>query len=144
MDISFSVPVSGTIHIEGDSMTITVNKAETRVFIPFPDYSSKFSELEPGETMDSILLKAAKEFVLEFQYNSFSGPELYELAISKHPRINKNSFLSRIIASTPNHPSYHHFASGKDYFNKIGRGLYQLNDRYLLDANGLPLLSNNP
>jgi hypothetical protein len=64
--------------------------------------------------------------------------------MENNPRLNKRSFLSRVIAGTPNHPSYHHFASGKDYFEKIGKGLYQLNSRYLPDQNFQEFMGDNP
>ncbi|MFC2027028.1 hypothetical protein ACFLUX_03590 [Chloroflexota bacterium] len=144
MDVSFSIPVSGTIHIKDGSMTITVNKAETKLSIPFPEYSIKFSELGPGETLDKVVLEAARELVTSMNTDRFSARDLFEFAIEKHPRLNKSSFLSRIVASTPNHPSYRHFASGKDYFEKIGRGLYQLNSRYLPDPITPTLFTSNP
>ncbi len=133
MDIPFSIPVTGVIHLDGDKVTITVNRAETSVDVPFPAMSSQYSRLGPGQSMDSVILEAARIYVKESQTNRFSGPELFEVALESNPRLNKRSFLSRVVAVTPNHPSYHHFASGKDYFQKIGRGVYQLDGRYLLD-----------
>lgn len=144
MEIPFSIPVSGIIHLDGDRVTITVNRAETTVDVPFPAMSSRFSKLEHGQSMDSVILETARKYVEEFQINSFTGPELFEFAQENNPRLNKKSFLSRIIAVTPNHPSYHHFASGKDYFEKIGRGVYQLNPRYLLDPITPAIYPNKP
>ena len=143
MDIPFSIPVTGVIHVEEDSLTITANKVETKVFVRFPSYTTQSSRLEPGETMSDVVLQAAQEFVRTNNTNRFSGPELFEMASQKHPRLNKASFLSRIVAVTPNHPSYRHFASGKDYFVRVGKGLYQLNKRYFLDAYGLPKSDRN-
>ena len=135
MEISFSIPVSGVIRLDGDRVTITVNRAETSVDVPFPAMSSQFSKLEPGQSMDSVILDAARKHVRDSQTNRFNGPELFEVALEHNPRLNKRSFLSRVIAVTPNHPSYHHFASGKDYFRRIGKGLYELSDRYVQGYN---------
>ena len=135
MEISFSIPVSGVIRLDGDKVIITVNRAETTVDVPFPAISSQHSRLEPGQSMDSVILDAAREYVRKFLGNQFSGPELFEVALEHNPRLNKRSFLSRVIAVTPNHPSYHHFASGKDYFSRIGKGLYELNNRYVQGYN---------
>ena len=143
MDLSFSIPVTGVIHMEEDGITITVNKAETKVSVQFPTYTNQSSRLEPGETMSDVVLQAAQDFVRTNTTNRFSGPELFFVASQKHPRLNKASFLSRIVAVTPNHPSYRHFASGKDYFKKVGKGLYQLNSKYFLDAYGLPVSDRN-
>jgi hypothetical protein len=143
MEIPFSIPVTGVIRLDGDRVTITVNRAETSVDVPFPAMSSQFSRLEPGQSMDSVILGAAKEYIRNFRINQFNGPELFEVALEHNPRLNKRSFLSRVIAVTPNHPSYHHFASGKDYFERIGKGLYQLNSRYFPDTNMQGLFPNN-
>ena len=144
MEIPFSIPVTGVIRLDGDRIIITVNRAETAVNVPFPAMSSQFSRLEPGQSMDSVILDTAREHVRHSQTNRFNGPELFEVALEHNPRLNKRSFLSRVIAVTPNHPSYHHFASGKDYFERIGKGLYQLNSRYLPDPNMQGLFPNNP
>ena len=130
MDIAFSIPVTGVIHLDGDTVTITVNRAEIKLDVPFPAVSTQYSRLEPGQSLDSLILETAKEYVRHLDVNRFTGPELYEFALEKNPRLNKKSFLSRVVAVTPNHPSYKHFASGKDYFSRIGKGLYRLNDRY--------------
>jgi hypothetical protein len=143
MEIPFSIPVTGVIRLDGDRVIITVNRAETSVDVPFPAMSSQFSILEPGQSMDSVILDAAREYVKHSQNNRFNGPELFEVALEHNPRLNKRSFLSRVIAVTPNHPSYHHFASGKDYFEKIGKGQYRLSSRYLPDPNAQGLFANN-
>jgi hypothetical protein len=45
----------------------------------------------------------------------------------------RNSWAGHVIASAPNHPSYNHFATKKDYFRYLGNGTYKLEDRYLKD-----------
>jgi hypothetical protein len=55
------------------------------------------------------------------------------ISLEKYPELKRGSFLSRVIASTPDHPSYKHHKSGRDYLSRIGEGLYWLDERYVLD-----------
>ena len=129
-EISFSIPVSGVIHIDGDVVTITINKADTIVTLgPEVRLGGRIS-FESGKTMFDIILETAQELVRQKRVNRFSPPELYAEAIEKYPQLKRNSFISRIIASTPNHSSYKHYKSNSDYFTYTGPGLYELNDRY--------------
>lgn len=129
-EISFSIPVSGVIHIDGDVVTITVNKADTIVTLgPEVRLGGRIS-FESGKTMFDIILETAQEIVQREGVNRFSAPDLYHEAIMTYPDLKRNSFMSRVIASTPNHSSHKHFAAKKDYFSCIGSGLYELNDRY--------------
>jgi len=50
--------------------------------------------------------------------------------LGKYPELKRNSFMTRVIACTPNHSSYKHYTSKRDYFNHIGPGLYRLSDQY--------------
>jgi hypothetical protein len=128
--ISFSIPVSGVIHIDGDIVTITVNKADTIVTLgPEVRLGGRLS-LESGKTMFDIILETAREIVKRKGDNQFSAPELYYEASMNYLELKRNSFTSRVIASTPNHSSYKHYASKRDYFSYIGPGLYELNERY--------------
>lgn len=133
MEITFSIPVTGVIHLDGDKITITVNRAETTVDIPFSNMSRQFLKPVSRQSIDSVVLEAARKYVKKYQTNRFSGPDLFKLAVEIKPGLNKRTFMARMIAVTPNHPSYHHFPSGKDYFEKIGKGQYQLVGPYLPD-----------
>jgi len=135
MEIPFSIPITGVINLDGDTVTITVRGAETKVDVPFPTFSTQYSRLEPGKSMDSVILEAAREYIKTYNENRFTGPDLFAVALDKNSRLNRRSFLSRVVAVTPNHPSYHHFASGKDYFKRIDKGVYELNDRYKPNPN---------
>ena len=42
--------------------------------------------------------------------------------------------MTRVIACTPDHSSYKHYTSKRDYFSHIGVGMYKLNDRYMADT----------
>ena len=129
-EVPFSIPVSGVIRVDGDEVTITVNRADTIVSLgPEVRLGGRIS-FESGKTMFDIILETAREVVKRKGVNRFAAPELYAEALGKYPGLKRNSFTSRVIASTPNHSSYKHYTSNRDYFSHIGPGLYELNDRY--------------
>ena len=133
-EIPFSIPVSGVVRIDEDSATIVVNKAETIISL-FPEAQPGRSlSLGPGKTMYDIILEAAREVVQRKGFNRFSAPELYAEALANYPELKRNSFVTRVIACTPDHPSYKHYTSKRDYFSHIGVGMYKLNDRYTADT----------
>lgn len=134
-EISFSIPVSGIIRIDEDSITITVNKAETVIHLePIPRKEKRIS-LEKGRTMFDIVLDAAKTFVEETGTNRFTAAELYHTALDKHPTLNlkRNSWGAHVISCAPEHPSYMHYTSRRNYFSYIGKGLYRLSAHYGLE-----------
>jgi hypothetical protein len=122
-EVPFSIPVSGVIRVDGDEVTITVNRADTIVSLG-PEVRLG------GKTMFDIILETAREVVKRKGVNRFATPELYAEALEKYPGLKRNSFTSRVIACTPNHSSYKHYTSNRDYFSCIGPGLYELNDHY--------------
>ncbi len=133
-EVPFSIPVSGVVRIDGDLVTITVNRAETSVSLgPEVRLGGRIS-LEPGKTMFDIILETAREVVRQKGVNRFSAPELYHEALEKYGELKRSSFTSRVIACTPNHPSYKHYTSNRDYLSRIGPGLYELSDRYMEDV----------
>ncbi len=133
-EVPFSIPVSGVVRIDGDLVTITVNRAETSVSLgPEVRLGGRIS-LEPGKTMFDIILETARGVVQQKGVNRFSAPELYHEALEKYGELKRSSFTSRVIACTPNHPSYKHYTSNRDYLSRIGPGLYELSDRYMEDV----------
>ena len=132
-EVPFSVPVSGIIRLDGNSVTVVVNRAETSVLLWPEAEPGKPITFGPGKTMYDVILEAAREVVRRKGVNRFSAPELYHEALDKYPALKRNSFMSRVIASTPDHPSYKHYASRRDYFSHIGPGLYKLKDAYRLE-----------
>jgi len=130
-EVPFSIPVSGVIRIDGDEVTITVNRADTTVFLGPEVRAGGRISLESGKTMFDILLEAAREIVKRKGVNRFTASEVYHEALEKYPELKRNSFMSRIIASTPNHSSYKHYASKRDYFSRIAPGIYTLENKYL-------------
>ena len=132
-EVSFSIPVSGVVKIDGDLVTITVNRSETTVTLGPEVIPGRRISLEPGKTMFDIILEAARVVVERKEFNRFSASEVYHEALEQYPELKRNSFMSRFIASTPDHPSYKHYTSNRDFFSRIGPGLYKLKDRYLAD-----------
>ncbi len=129
-EIPFSIPISGVVRIDEDSVIIIVNKTETSISLsPIPP-SSKRLFREQGKTMFDAVLEAAVKVVRRKGVNRFSPLELYEEALKSYPNLKKNSFKARVIACTPNHNSYKHHASKKDYLSYLAPGVYSLNDQY--------------
>jgi len=132
-EIPFSIPVSGVVRIDGDQATITVNRAETIVSLWPEKVPGKRTPLEPGKTMYDVILETAREVIRRKGFNRFSAPDLYSVAREKYPGLKRGSFMSRVIACTPDHPSYRHHKSRRDYLSRIGTGLYWLNEQYTAD-----------
>ncbi len=133
-EVSFSIPVSGVIRIDGDSVVIVVNRAETSISLETVAVPGKRISLGDGKTMYDVILEAARDVIREKGFNRFSAAELYGAARGKYPSLKRGSFMSRVIASTPDHPSYKYHKSTRDYFSRIGAGLYWLNERYTADS----------
>ncbi len=131
-EVSFSIPVSGIIRIgEDNSITITVNKAETTInFEPVRRKDERIS-LAKGQTMFDILLNTARRLVASNAETRFTAAELYHEAIRKYPTLKRNSWISHVIASAPDHPSHKHHNARRDYLNYIGEGTYKLNPKYV-------------
>lgn len=128
-EIAFSIPVSGVIRIDENVVTVIVNRAATRVLLEGGE-SPQRMVFEPGTSMFDILLESALEFLKRRAYNRFTGPELFAIAREKYPDLKKRSFMSRLTASTPNHPSYKYHLSQRDYFSRIAPGIYTLENKY--------------
>jgi hypothetical protein len=129
-ELPFSIPVSGVIRLDGDSIVIIVHRTETNISLEGEAERGKRIWVEAGKTMYDVILEAAREVIRRKGFNRFSAPELYSVALEKYPDLNRASFVSRVIACTPDHPSYKHHKSRRDYFSHIGTGLYWLNERY--------------
>ena len=129
-EIPFSVPVSGVIKINGNIVTVIVNRAVTNVTLEAEAGSPERTVFEPGTNMFDILLASAQEFLRRRKYNRFTGLDLFAIARESYPGLNKRSFMSRVTAATPDHPSYKHHLSHRDYFSRIATGIYTLEKRY--------------
>jgi len=130
-EIPFSVPVTGIIKIDGNVITVIVNRAVTNVSLEAVAGSPERTVFEPGTSMFDILLASAQEFYRRRQYNRFTGLDLFAIARESYPGLNKRSFMSRLTAATPNHPSFKHHLAHRDYFSRIATGIYTLEDKYV-------------
>ncbi len=130
-EIPFSIPVTGVVKIDGNVITIIVNRAVTNVTLEAQAGSVERTHFEPGTSMFDIVLASAQEFYRRGGYNRFTGLDLFPIARETYPGLNKRSFMSRITAATPNHPSYKHHLSHRDYFSRIATGIFTLEHRYL-------------
>ena len=130
-EIPFSIPVTGIIRIKGNVITVIVNRAVTNVTLDPVEESPERTVFEPGKNMFDIVLESAQERLRRKEYNRFTGLDLYAIARETYPALNKRSFMSRLTAATPNHPSYKHHLSHRDYFQRIATGIYSLEYKYL-------------
>ena len=134
-EIPFTIPVSGILRLDGGEMTIVVNRMETSISFVTAANTPLRTILDEGVTLNDIVLESAREVVSEKGYNRFHAAELFHAALEKHPGIKRNSFMSRIVACTPDHPSYKHFASHRDYLIYGGVGILMLKEQYMPDKN---------
>ena len=132
-EIPFSIPLSGVIRVDEDSITVTVNRAETIIDLEQGPGKGERISLPRGQNMFDLLLEVARDVIQEKRINRFSAAELYHEALRRYPKIKRNSWTSHVIASAPNHLSQKHYTSKRDYFSHIGPGLYRLNDEYVLE-----------
>ncbi|MBA7495437.1 hypothetical protein ES702_06024 [subsurface metagenome] len=128
-NISFSIPISGVINFDRESITLTINRTETTIHIEPETPKGKHILLEPGKSLYDLVLETARQVVKdEFEENQFTAAQLYHTALDRYPNLNlkRNSWNSHVIGSAPNHPSYHHFSSSHRYFRYLGEGKYSL------------------
>jgi hypothetical protein len=130
-EISFNIPITGTLRFDKKSITITINQAETTLDLSL--IPRKRVSLLKGQTLFDIVLETARHFVKSSKRNRFTAAELYHEGLKTHPDLNRNSWAGHVIASAPNHPSYGHFATRKDYFRYLEEGTYKLDNTYLGD-----------
>lgn len=129
-EIPFSVPIMGVIRIREGSITITINRAETIISFEPPQKQERIS-LEKGRTVFDIVLETAQEVVRRTKKNRFSAAQLYGVALERYPELKRNSWVSHVVASAPNHTSHQHFGTKRDYFRYFGNGSYSLNLKYM-------------
>jgi hypothetical protein len=81
------------------------------------------------------VLEAAKIFINKLVKGEFTAADLYHMAREKHPYldIRRNAWNSHVMSSAPNHPSFRHYTSHRDYFRYLGEGKYALEDKYRVE-----------
>ena len=128
-EIAFSIPVTGTIQIQGNSLVIKVNEATINMKMDMEDGTQGKLKLERGKTLFDIVLDTAKAWVEESRTSQFTAAQLYHEALDRYPELNlkRNSWGAHVISSAPDHPSYKNYTSKRNYFTYMGKGLYRLN-----------------
>jgi hypothetical protein len=127
-EIPISFNLEGTIKIDGDSVTLTLNPAQ--ITIQVPKKQTRMSLIK-GQTVFDIVLRSAQLIVKSTGQNRFTAADIFHEALKKHPDMKRNSCVAHVIASAPNHPSYDHFGTKKNYFKFLGDGNYKLENHYL-------------
>jgi len=129
MNEAVSATFSDIIHIEGNSLTVRVGDYTLSLKIEGPEVRpSGRLQLESGKTLFDLVLDAARAFVDSTGESEFGAADLYHMARERHPDldIRRNSWNAHIMSSAPNHPSYRHYTSHRNYFRYLGRGKYSL------------------
>ena len=130
----FSIPITGTIDVRGETLTIKVNESVLTVKIEGKRVDGlKRLRMETGQTLFDLVLEAARRMVADFNESEFTAADLYHLAVEKHPDLDlkSNSWSAHVVSSAPNHPSYHHYTARRRFFRYLGNGKYSL-DRSLV------------
>ncbi len=133
-EIAFSIPVTGTIRIQGSSLVIKINESAITMKLDMADEVRGKLKLERGKTLFDIVLEIAKSWVEE-SGNSFTAAQLYHMALDRYPSLNlkRNSWGAHVIACAPDHPSYRNYTSKRNYFTYMGKGLYRLSAHSILE-----------
>ena len=128
-EVAFSIPVTGTIRIQGNSLVIKINESAITMKLDMADELGGKLKLERGKTLFSIVLDIARSWVAESGTSQFTAAQLYHTALDKYPELNlkRNSWGAHVIACAPDHPSYKNYTSKRNYFTYMGKGLYRLN-----------------
>jgi hypothetical protein len=127
-EVAFSIPVTGTIEVEKDSLIIRIS--ETKITMKLEPEGKTWPKiaLERGKTLFDVVLESAMAYVEESGSSEFTAAELFHLARGRHPELDlrRNSWGAHVIASAPNHPSYRHYTAQRRYFRYLGNGKYSL------------------
>jgi len=134
-EVAFSIPVTGTIRIQDNSLVIKVNEATINLKLDMTDEFGGKLKLERGKTLFDIVLEIAKSWVAESGTSQFTAAQLYHTALDRYPNINlkRNSWGAHVIACAPDHPSYGNYTSKRNYFTYMGKGLYRLSAHSTLE-----------
>ena len=124
-----STLLNDVIRIERNMLILTVGEYRLTLKIEGPEVKpSGRLQLEAGQTLFDLVLEAAQTFIKDIEQREFSAADLYHIAREKHPDLDlrRNSWNSHVMSSAPNHPSYRHYTSHRNYFRYHGRGKYSL------------------
>ena len=132
-ELSSCIPVTDIIRAEGNSLILRLGEYQLTLKIEGPEArSSGRLKLGQGQTLFDLVLDAARTFVRETGESEFSAADLYHIAVERNQglSIRRNSWNSHVVSSAPNHQSYRHYTSHRDYFRYLGRGRYSLDPRF--------------
>ena len=134
-EVTFSIPVTGTIQIQGNSLVIKITEATINLKLDMANEIGGKLKLERGKTLFDIVLEIAKSWVEESGTSQFTAAQLYHSALDRYPELNlkRNSCGAHVISSAPDHPSYRNYTSKRNYFTYMGKGLYRLSAHYGLE-----------
>lgn len=134
-EVAFSIPVTGTIQIQGNSLVIKITEATINLKLDMANEIGGKLKLERGKTLFDIVLDTAKSWVEESGTSQFTAAQLYHSALDRYPELNlkRNSWGAHVISSAPDHPSYRNYTSKRSYFTYMGKGLYRLSAHYDLE-----------
>ncbi len=127
-EAAFTIPVTGTIQIQGNSLVIKITEATINLKLDMPNEVGGKLKLERGKTLFDIVLDTAKTWVATSGTSQFTAAQLYHSALDRYPELNlkRNSWGAHVISSAPDHPSYRNYTSKRNYFTYMGKGLYRL------------------
>jgi len=127
-EVAFSIPVTGIIRIQGNSLVIKINESTINMKLDMADQVGGKLKLERGKTLFDIVMDTARSWVAESGTSQFTAAQLYHTALDRFPELNlkRNSWGAHVIACAPGHPSYRNYTSKRNYFTYMGKGLYRL------------------
>ncbi len=134
-EVAFSIPVTGTIQIQGNSLVIKITEATINLKLDMANEIGGKLKLERGKTLFDIVLDIAKSWVSESGTSQFTAAQLYHTALDRYPELNlkRNSWGAHVISCAPDHPSYKNYTSKRSYFTYMGKGLYRLSGYFGLE-----------
>lgn len=121
--------IADIIQTEGNSITLKVGEYVLTLKIEGPKVKpGSRLQLDRGQTLFDLVLEAAVKFVKDTGEEEFTAAALFYTAKKIHPdlEIRRNSWNSHVISCAPNHPSYRHYTSHREYFRYLGGGKYSL------------------
>ena len=135
-EVVFSIPVTGTIRIQGNSMVIKINESAITMKLDMASEVGGKLKLERGKTLFDIVLEIAKSWIADTGTSQFTAAQLYHSALDRYHELNlkRNSWGAHVISSAPDHPSYRNYTSKRNYFTYMGKGLYRLNAHVFTEA----------
>ena len=132
LELAFSIPLSGTVRIDGGTITVVVNRAETIVRFEPSTVKERRTMLPKGQSVFDVLLETARQYVGTTGENHFTAAQLYHEAVRRYPDLKAGTWRSHMIASAASHPSQRHYLRKRDFFRFQGNGAYELKPEYLV------------